>query len=95
MEQGKSQMHHRQKKLTFMPRTKFTRVCGALTGQTFSGHWTNNSKATLENITVYGRDTYVQKMGMTLKDRWESVIPHMQYPKDEESKFAKYIWHLE
>ena len=49
----------------------------------------------MDNIVLYIRDTYGHEMDMILKARKESVIPIPDEPKDDTSKSATYICHLE
>ena len=46
----KPQTSHIQKKAVFVPRPMFYEACGALMGQKFSCHHSDNFKSTLDNI---------------------------------------------
>ena len=86
---GKLKNQYNRKKPSFAPRLKFDRSCRALTGQTFSENWTDELKATLDNIAIYVGATYGHEMGMTLKYRKEAVIPQTENPKDNTIESTK------
>ena len=95
MDPGKPKTQHRQKNPEFVPWPKFTGACGALMGQTFSWNWTEDFKATLDNIVIYVGDTYIHDMRMKLKSQKEAIILQTYGLKDNATKSTKYIWKLE
>ena len=62
-----------------------------MTGQTFLVNSPDNFKATLDNITIYGGDTYNHEVGMTSKARKEAVIPQPDKLEEKLYESAKYI----
>ena len=66
---GKLKNQYNRKKPSFAPRLKFDRSCRALTGQTFSGHRTNNFNDTLDSIMIYVGDIYDHEMEITLMEQ--------------------------
>ena len=89
---GKLKNQYNRKKPSFAPRLKFDRSCRALTGQTFSGHRTNDFNVNLDNMVIYVGATYGHEMGITLKVRKEAVIPQPYDPEENVTKSTKYIW---
>ena len=68
MKMGKPKNQHLLKKTDFAPQSKFTRVFGALTCKTFYGHQPNDFNAPMNSSTIYVRNTYDHKMGITRKE---------------------------
>ena len=94
-EPGKPQTHHIRKNLAFIPRPAFSGLCGSLMVQTFSGHFPDDFRATLNNIAIYIGGIYSHEMGMTLNSQKKSVILQLHELKDNATKSTKCIRKLE
>ena len=66
-------------------------ACGEFTGHNLLGNRPDDFKATLDNITIYVRDTYGHDTRMALKAQKEAIIPHLEDTKDGASDSTKYI----